>query len=113
MRDLTIDFSYRCTQLQRELEPETYTRLVHLRDLYMTGKIQKIAEQNPGKTILVIAGACHIFGIRDLLHAEIPERIMTILRDPEATLQELDSELQKYGGSLKQPINPERFSQLF
>ena len=44
-----------------------YTLLTHLRDIYMCGRVQQVALGNPNKTILVLVGACHTFGVHEFM----------------------------------------------
>lgn len=45
--------------------PEIYQAVLQERDIYMSKALEKVAEENPGKNILVVVGAAHKRGLED------------------------------------------------
>jgi hypothetical protein len=64
-------------ELHRAYRPKQYWCRIFLRDLYMAFRLRRLVssqhlqENAPGRPILVIVGGAHVFGIRDILAANI------------------------------------------
>ena len=87
------------------VSPTSYILGTHLRDIYMTHRLHNICKGNPNKTVAVIVGACHTFGIRDMWNYNLPTSITNNLENEYKTRKNLLKELEKYGGSLINKIN--------
>ena len=87
------------------ISPASYILGTHTRDIYMTHRLHSLCKGNPNKTIVVIVGACHTFGIRDCWNYNLPTSIVNDLENISKTRNTLDNQFRKYGGSLYDDYN--------
>ena len=87
------------------ISPASYILGTHTRDIYMTHRLHSLCKGNPNKTIVVVVGACHTFGIRDFWDYNLPTSIANDLENISKTRNTLDNQFRKYGGSLYDEYN--------
>ena len=87
------------------ISPASYVLGTHTRDIYMTHRLHSLCKGNPNKTIVVVVGACHTFGIRDCWDYNLPTSIANDLENISKTRNTLDNQFRKYGGSLYDEYN--------
>jgi len=58
-------------ELHRAYRPKQYWCRIFLRDIYMSFRLRRLASKYPGRPILAIVGASHVFGIRDMLETNL------------------------------------------
>lgn len=101
---------------ERELgelaNPKMHILGTHMRDLFMTKRLQEICEGNPGKTVICCVGACHCPGMRELWEYYIPKAIIDTMMNQNKSKKNLQKVMKKYGGSIIGQMKPIDFEKL-
>merc|ERR1711879_639113 len=99
--------------MDRMYTPKQYTLLTHLRDIYMCGRVQQVALGNPDKTLLILVGACHTFGVHEFIKCRIPQNLMNVLANGQKNKKHVKKVLKKYGASFTEPLQKERLPKTY
>jgi len=103
--ELFVDWLELNKQLELFYNPRPYILETHIRDVFMAGRLQDICLGNPGKTILCLVGADHMFGTLEYIHHRIPKSLMHIISNTQKSRKQLWKKLKNYDCNPTSKIN--------